>query len=88
MCFPRRYNQSTIIAALKSRRGYLRNSIIKNIPVFTRTGLGCVFVTMDELTEHSVRQNIRMCTRKFKSYIDCSPISKDDYEQSVEVASL
>ena len=69
MYFPRRYDQSAIIAALKSRRGYLRNSIIKNIPALgTAIGLGCVFATTDdELTEYSVRQNISMCTRKFKS---------------------
>ena len=84
MFFPERYDQSAIMVALKSRRGYLRNSIVKKLTSLGfATRLGCVFVTMDdELTEYWVRQNISMCTRKFESFLDCSPISKDDYEQS------
>lgn len=100
MYFPGKYNQTMIVAALKSRRGYLRNAIIKNIPAcedpcyhkkHTRGCVGCVFTTTDdELTEYLVRQNISMCTRRLctKISLDCSPISKDDYEWSRQVALI
>jgi hypothetical protein len=88
-----RYNRYRIMSALKSRRGFMCDSRVNYVSEFydvfedlAYSGLGCVFTTPDELTEHAVRQNIRMCTRQFKSInFDCSPISKDDYEQSVEV---
>ena len=85
MYFPGKYNQTMIVAALKSRRGYLHESTIKKLPSLgTATRLSCVFATPDDElhTEYWVRQNISMCTRKFESFLDCSPISKDDYEQS------
>ena len=99
MSFPKsKYQPSAMIASLRSRRGYLRNSIIKTIPVcrypcyqreHAYACVGCVFTTDDEFTECSVRENISMCTRPFQTvHLDCSPISQFEYEWARQIAAI